>query len=220
MLYLRILLLSFLGAISMNLRYNGLILLPLLTITIFYILKQKVQSKFFVLFCSLPLVFFNLIHLSIKIKYDVQEKHHFNGIMFLDIIGVIIDNPEIINEYPYVKEHLKPFYREKYIFGDLGPLLWTSPLILKNSEQLIRGGKNQFLENEYKKLILKHPTKLLFYKLKCFKEMVLQNEYKLNIVTINNDENLIQNPHFSPFRLLYGKVENFIFSKVKLSNIL
>ena len=45
--------------------------------------------------------------------------------------------------------------------------------------------------------------------------MVLQNEYKLNIVTSLTMIKINSNPYFSPFRLLYGKVENFIFSKIK-----
>ena len=210
--------LSIIGGVSMHLRYNALILFPLILFTIFYFLKRGRLFKTVRVLSLLPIIIYFIIRLLIQNQYEIKEQHHSNGIMFLDIIGVIVDNPDIINEFPYIKKNLEPYYEEKYIHGDLGPLLWTPPLILKNSNEIIRKKKNKLLQNEYKKMIFKYPFKLILYKIKCFKGMILANNYKVLTVTNINEQNLNQNTYFSSIRIIIDKVERYIFSKIKSVN--
>ena len=209
----RILFISFLGAIGMHLRHNALILFPLLTLYIYFIPSLKVKF-FFKFFSSLAaIMIFLIIYFSIHSAYHIKKKHHFNSIMFLDIIGVIVDNPEIIDEFPYIKSVLEPHYKDSYIHGNVGPLMWTQPLIIKNFESEIYGKKNIELINEYKKMIFLYPFELFSIKLKAFKNFFLLSSYETSFFLRYNHLGISQNQNFNTFRTIYSKVDQHIFNK-------
>ena len=83
---------------------------------------------------------FFTIKLGIDMNYKLKKEYHFNYIMFLDIIGLIVDNPNLDEEFPYVYSTLEPYYQEFYMYGNVGPLMNLNPdiLVLYLSVQILK----------------------------------------------------------------------------------
>jgi len=212
--YFKIFLISFISAFSMNLRYNAVFLAFPICSFIYFITNKRLDNYKRILLATLPLVMFLSINFGISKHYKIKKDYHFNFIMLLDTIGLIVDNPNLVDEFPYVSSILEPYYREFYMFGNVAPLMNLNPIIVKINNQTIRKSNPKLVE-EYKKMIFDYPIKFIIVKIKSWFNLIKINGYKAEVyISKNSFLGMPQNKLFENLRSFIHKVDHHIISKM------
>ena len=219
--YYKVFLISFTSATCMHLRHNSIILAPISFVAIYFLSKNKHNYYQNFLLGSLPVYIFLLISIGINKNYQIKKDYHFNSIMFLDIIGLMVDNPDLVNEFPYVKSTLKPFYSQYYMHGNVAPLIDLEPRILNDSYKNLARKENLKLISEYKKMLFNYPIQFIIIKIKAWLNLIKINGYELSInyhedFSLKKYVNLSRNQTFEGLRSLIHKLDHHIYSQMMM----
>jgi len=217
--FYKVFLISFLSATCMHLRHNSIILAPISFIAIYFLSKNKLKYYQKILLGSLPICIFIIISIGINKNYQIKKDYHFNSIMFLDIIGLMVDNPDLVDEFPYVKSTLEPFYDQYYMHGNVAPIIDLEPRILNDSYKNLARKENFKLIYEYKKMLINYPIKFIMIKIKAWLNLIKINGYELsfnyhNDFTLKKYVNLPRNQTFEGLRSLIHKLDHHIYSQM------
>lgn len=96
----------------------------------------------------------------------VHDGRPFCQVMALDLIGMCVLDPSIESELDYTRPYLAQDYRDRYEFGDVGPILFASPPIVKAGYVIPEHLDS--LAHEYRRTIGRHPWRFLEVKWRAF----------------------------------------------------
>lgn len=100
--------------------------------------------------------------------FNVKKMDMERQVVVLDLIGMVVLNEALCGDLTFTCSHLRETYKDKYVFGFNGPILYHKPSIIKdgywsNKDELVR---------EYKKAVIQFPTDLLRVKIRAFMGLI------------------------------------------------
>jgi hypothetical protein len=177
-LFKKVALLFFLTAVVLHVRYNSIVVLPVLVVFVYWLCKRyekKKQLKFF-----LPLVFFFLVfNLLPGFLFKIEKSHFSNLLMGPDLVGLLILHPELKKELPHTAQHMKEncvaITEEEFNQGRAGYVFGKEMCLRveKPERQIVKKGYISFKEDktlqaEYKKALFNFPLQMFDVKKKAF----------------------------------------------------
>jgi hypothetical protein len=179
-------------------RHNGLVLAPAL-IGLIFIISLRIK-KSILLAASLsvtPFLVFFLFNALLPLVFPVTPTNPISQVLKLDLVGMMVNNPNLLQEFPYTQNHLATNYTEKYRFGDVAPLYWEEPRIVSTDYQDI----NQ-IRGEYIQALIHFPGQWLGVKLQAYTSLLdftaSKSTYFKGI--LENPYGLRQNREIRPWR--------------------
>jgi hypothetical protein len=179
-----------LAGVALLVRHNALVVLPAFYLLGYRLLRLQqirwagvVSALPGVLFLGGNFLFYQLLH--VKRSYIVNE------IKTLDLVGLCVLDPSLVDALPYTKANLDlTTYQARYRFGSVRPLYWDQPAIVR--PEYVRMARNDELDQEYWTAVRRYPAKIAEVKYRSFlpllgtrgpafwfHEGILENEYGL-----------------------------------------
>lgn len=144
-----------------GLRYNALILLPLISLVTAFLIRNRLSRLHFTLILILPVIFFLILNSLIKKGFGVTSTYNENIVMASDLVGVCVIDPAVCNDLPFTKKSIiDPDYRKKYVFG-ISAHFYDKEYLIVNPEYVGIGAPNTILINEYFTAAKRYPLILL-----------------------------------------------------------
>ena len=200
---------GFLLALAPLTRYNAIFVLPSCLITAWFILysRRKTGLTKSVFLSLIPLILFLGEHRLQYLVFPIEETHPEQQVMALDLVGIMVLEPELGEEFPFTRQHLTKHYKTAYVFGAVNRLYWRPPLAVDDSYKYC-----ETMVQEYKRAISKYPGIWLKVKLRAFWALVdpYHTTYWFHIGITNNQRGLAQNQFFQPLRALYEKALKWV----------
>ena len=158
-------------------RYNGVLLLPISALCLFAIMRRSACCLAWIcLAIAAPFVLSFSASWAIPRIFKVQATHPGNQVMALDLVGLCVLDEKLRQDLPFTSNHLvEEQYRGHYIWGDVGPLYWTQPLIVTSGYAGVAdggGAADAALKKEYLLAVRKHVPELARVKWKSFVKLL------------------------------------------------
>lgn len=151
----------FLAIFVAGLRYNALILLPVICIVTALLTRSRLSGLYFVLVLTVPVILFLIFNGLIKKNFAVVSTHNENIVMASDLVGVCVIEPEICNSLPLTKKSIvDPDYRKKYVFG-ISAHFYDKEYLIVDPRYVGIGTPNSLLRDEYFTAASRYPLTLL-----------------------------------------------------------
>ncbi|MCZ6815256.1 MAG: hypothetical protein O7F76_01010 [Planctomycetota bacterium] len=162
-------LLCMLMAFAVSLRHNAIVLLPVFWIIARIVLRRR-RVRWASAVALIPVAVFFLGQRSIDFLFDVKHVCGANQVKALDLVGIVVLNPESRASLDYIDGNLSADFRKRYRFGDIGPVAWETPPILNRDVIDVRNRmpENPELDREYRRAVRSFPMTLVEVKLRAF----------------------------------------------------
>lgn len=164
-----IIILSLMGVV-MIVRHNTIVMAPLFIAFIFFLLKikRKFDIKVCILLCLIPLIVLFSSNFIINKYFDVKKMDMWRQVVVLDLIGMVVSNESLCDDLAFTCSHLDDTYRDRYVFGFNGPILYQKPPIIKGGYW---NSKDE-LFREYKAAFFNFPADWLHVKFLAFMGLI------------------------------------------------
>lgn len=166
-------LLSILMAVAVDLRHNAIVFLPVFWFIARLILRRRrVRGASAV--ALVPVAVFLLGQRWIDSQYDTKHVYSANQVKALDLVGIVVLNPDARASLDYVDRNLSADFRTRYRFGEIGPVVWEDPPILNRDVIDVRHRmpENPELDRAYWRAARTYPITLANVKLRAFASML------------------------------------------------
>jgi hypothetical protein len=150
---------------SISLRYNAILLVPIYAVILFLAAKRLWTPLRYlgIALIIIGSVFFNSALIS---AYNVKRLEPKLSVMGLEMVGLVVLYPDLLDEFPYTKSQLKADYRERFVWAAYRLLKWNDDSIVK--PDFVKNSNNPQLKGEYFKAVRHHPIKMTEVKIRNF----------------------------------------------------
>lgn len=188
--------------ISLMLRHNVLVLIPVYFSMIYWLLQQSdwlSGAKFRRFAIKLlvgisPLILYLLSFNILYSTHQVKSTHPENQVFAMESLGTVVEDSSLLKDLTYMQQHLTPNYKQAYIPGNVAPIMPWGPIKAVDGGFSIHHPK---LREEYFSLYTKAPHTLLKVKWDAFKNMLFpEYRYWFHPQLDENANGLKQNEKF------------------------
>lgn len=150
---------------SISVRYNAILLVPAYAVILFLAAKRLwIPLRYLGIGLIIAgSLFFNSALIS---TYKVKRLEPKLSVMGLEMVGLVVLYPELLDEYPYTKSQLKEDYRERFVWAAYRHLKWNDDSIVK--PDFVKNSNNPALKEEYFRSVKDHPIKMTEVKIRNF----------------------------------------------------
>lgn len=183
-LILHILALSLTSALTILLRHNAVLILPVIC-TMLVVLSLNKFGKTGLIAAGLPLFLILILNPVLHSVFNIKHVRAGNLIVARDLTTMLQLYPELEAEYPETVRHQNT------------PKIGPKALIVE------LGGNNTELQNEYTKTMIKHPSAFLYTRFYLFGQMLGPSSWyqqKIAYDIIGNEYGLKTNENFNVIR--------------------
>ena len=192
---------SAMTAFSVLFRYNAVVLMPLFCVLLFVVVQHRTLRWLAVM----PIVALVAANATMKSSLTIREEYPERQVMFLDIIGMCVLNPELEKVFPELMSQTRPDYANFYAFGDMTRLYEVAPfnqVMYGNQEPRRDGFKKDAVVPTIYPRVLQHPFTLARVKLYSFLRLYFSTSYSDVFMRgiFQHPIQLPENPHFASLR--------------------
>lgn len=192
---------SAMTAFSVLFRYNAVVLMPLFCVLLFVVVQHRKLRWLAVM----PVVALLGANLAMKTTLTIREEYPERQVMFLDIIGMCVLEPELEQVFPELMSQTRPDYANFYAFGDMTRLYEVAPfnIVMYGNQEPRRDGfkKDAIVPTIYPR-VLQHPFTLARVKLYSFLRLYFSTSYTDVFMRgiFQQPLQLPENPYFASLR--------------------
>jgi hypothetical protein len=147
-------------------RHNAVVTLPFLGLFLWSETRQG-SRRGALLLAAAPLAACLALGPLVNAALKVEETYPESQIMAFDLAGLCAEDHAVCDRYPLFRRHLLvPEYRARYRPGDIGSILWETPVIL--DRHILDPPLHPQLTAEYRRALAEHPLLLAEVKGEAF----------------------------------------------------
>lgn len=161
--------LCFLLVLSLLLRGNAIVLLPLY-LCIVWLLSRSCQLGVRLSFVAVVLLLPFLTQNILSRHFIIRDTNPRSSVMALELAGVLYIRPDLKSSIPYVAENLKPGWTDHFQWAGYRFMIWGEAAFAK--AELVKSEPNPDLEHAYFHTVRSHPLLISYVKLRNFAELL------------------------------------------------
>lgn len=102
--------------------------------------------------------------------YDITELEPKQSVMGLELVGLLMIQPDLLDEFPYTKSQLKDHYREIFNWADYRSMKWGDNSYMK--PDFVKTSENLPLKGEYIYALKSYPFKMIEVKIRNYFRLI------------------------------------------------
>ena len=161
--YHKVISMAFCFASAAGFRHNAVLLLPAACVAAAFCMRNQ---RLFWIWAALPLLFYAAIQGAAGRAIRIEKKNWNRFYYALELIGYEALNPPTGSEHRFITPYLKPGFRERFKFGELGVAPWIESNIVE--KDLFDEANDAAIKAEYFAVLKTHPFLLATVKFKSF----------------------------------------------------
>jgi len=188
-------------AFAILFRYNAVVLLPVFCLLLFFLIERKHLRWLAIL----PVILLFGSNTYMKKSLNVRDEYPERQVMFLDIVGMCVLNPELESTFPELMKVSRPDYANIYKFGDVPLLYEIAPfnMVMYGNEQPRQQGfrTDSIIAISYPR-VFNHLWTLARVKVLGFVRLYFSTSYQEVFMkgVFNQPIQLPENPYFASLR--------------------
>lgn len=168
-IWIRLALLTFLMGLSLCLRGNAIVLIPVF-VGIIWVLAGRFRVWVRIMFSLIALVFFLYGGVWINKVFKVEDLNPRASVMSLELVGLLKLKPTLQEEFPYIASQLKEGWQHEFEWASYRKMRWNENSFVM--PDLVKTGPNRPLEDAYFRAVKRHPFLMSKVKLLNFLQVI------------------------------------------------